>query len=254
MHSQGLKGIVLPQKYLEEVGWDTFSKKPIGTGPWKLVRYDTGRAIEYEAVKDHWKRPPKFDRLESVVVPEETTRLAMLRTGEADVASLSLESLPDAQSAGLQIVGDPDRTAVRIELLGTYLPEAGPTGDLRVRQALNLSINRQEMVNTIFRGRGEPAAVFPAGKISIGYPDDLKPYPFDPDAAKKLLADAGMPNGFNLKLHAVQSGSFSQGAQVAEAVAGYWERVGIKASIIPIDIGSIRPKYVSLAPASSARL
>jgi ABC-type transport system substrate-binding protein len=57
-----------------------------------------------------------------------------------------------------------------------------------------------------------------------------------------------MPNGFNLKLHAVQSGSFSQGAQVAEAVAGYWERVGIKASIVPIDIGSIRPKYVALAP------
>lgn len=241
----GIEGIVLPRQYIKEVGWETFAKKPVGSGPWKFVRYDPGNVVEFEAVKDHWRTPPKFDRLQILNVPEVTTRLAMLRAGEADLATITLDTVPDAEAAGLKVISDPDRTSVRIQLNATYYPNAGPIGDVRVREALNLAINRQEMVNTIFRGRGEPAAVFPAGKATIGYPADLKPYPYDPERARRLLAEAGYPNGFTIRMFSLSTGGFAQYQQVAEAVAGYWERIGVKTTIIPTELGAVRPKYVA---------
>lgn len=241
----GIEGIVLPKQYISKVGWEEFSKRPIGSGPWKFVRYEAGNLVEYEAVKDHWQTSPKFDRLRIVLIPEITTRIAMLRTGEADIAQISLDTVADVTAAGLGVISDPDRTSARIELQGTYYPNAGPVGDIRVREALNVAVNRQEMVDTIFRGRAEAAAIFPSGKSSIGYPPDLKPYPYEPSRAKQLLAEAGLPSGFNIKLYSLSAGGFAQYQQLAEAVAGYWDAVGVKATIIPTDLGAFRPLYVA---------
>jgi len=133
---------------------------------------------------------------------------------------------------------------VRIHLYGSYYKNAGPIGKLEVRKALNLAINRDELVQTLFRGAGKPAAVFPLSALSIGYPKDLKPYPFDPGQARKLLAQAGYPNGFRIKLYSVPTGGFTLHQQVSEAVAGYWEAIGVRAEIVPIDMGAFRPLYV----------
>ena len=113
-----------------------------------------------------------------------------------------------------------------------------------VRKALNLAINRDELVQTLFRGAGKPAAVFPVSELSIGYPKGLKPYPFDPAEARKLLAKAGYPNGFKIKLFSVPTGGFTLHQQVSEAVAGYWEAIGVKTDIVPTDIGAFRPLYI----------
>ncbi len=241
----GIEGIVLPKEYITKVGWEEFARSPVGTGPWKFVRHQRGNMLEYEAVKGHWRGEPQFDRLQILLVPEVSTRIAMLRAGSLDIATITLDTVGDAESAGLKVMADAERTSVRIHLHGTYYPNPGPIGNVKVREALNLAINREEMVKTIFRGRGQPAAVFPIGKVSIGYPADLKPYPYDPDRARKLLAEAGYPNGFEIKLYSLSTGGFAQYQQVAEAVAGYWDAIGVKTNIIPSDLGAVRPLYVA---------
>ena len=241
----GIEGIVLPKAYIEKVGWDGFAQNPVGTGPWKFVKHEVGNFIEFEAVKDHWRASPKFDRLRTVLVKEAATRVAMLKTGQVDVARISLDEVQEVSKAGFKIAEDPQPTSVRIHLYATYYDKAGPVKDVRVRQALNLAVNRQEIVDTLLHGKGKPAAVFPSSPISIGFPADLKPYPYDPAKARKLLAEAGYPNGFSIKLFALPTGGFTQYLQLAEIVAGYWEAIGVKTSIVPTDIGAFRPLYIA---------
>ncbi len=241
----GIEGIVLPKAYIKKVGWDGFAQKPVGTGAWKFVKHEVGNFIEFEAVKNHWRKSPRFDRLRILLVPEVSTRVAMLKTGQVDMARISLDEVPDMAKAGFKIAEDPQATSVRIHLYGTYVDTAGPTKDVRVREALNLAINKEEIVQTLFHGKGKPAAVFPASSISIGFPADLKPYPYDPARAKKLLAEAGFPKGFDISLFALPTGGFTQYRQLAEIVAGYWEAIGVRASIVPTDIGAFRPLYIA---------
>ncbi len=241
----GIEGIVLPKAYIEKVGWDGFAQKPVGTGAWKFVKHEVGNFVEFEAVKDHWRMSPRFDRLRAVLVPEASTRVAMLKTGQVDVARISLDEVQDVSKAGFKIAEDPQPTSVRIHLYATYYDKAGPVKDVRVRQALNLAIDKVEIVQTLLHGKGKPAAVFPISPISIGYPADLKPYPHDPAKARKLLAEAGYPNGFSIKLFALPTAGFTQYRQLAEIVAGYWEVIGVKTSIVPTDIGAFRPLYIA---------
>lgn len=241
----GIEGIVLPKAYVGKVGWDGFAQKPVGTGAWKFAAHEVGNFIEFEAVEDHWRGSPRFDRLRVLLVPEVSTRTAMLKTGQVDVARISLDEVPEMTEAGFEIAEDPQPTSVRIHLYGTYRKEAGPTGDVRVRRALNLAIDREEIVETLFHGKAKPAAVFPVSPISIGFPADLEPYPYDPAQARKLLAEAGYPNGFSLELFALPTGGFTQYRQLAEVVAGFWEAVGVKTSIVPTDIGAFRPLYIA---------
>lgn len=244
----GTEGVILPKQYITKVGWDAFAKSPVGSGPWKFVRFEPGNILEFEAVKDHWRTKPQFDRLQTLLVPEVATRIAMLRSGEADVASITLDSVADAQAAGLKVIGDPDAMSIRIQLHGTYLPTAGPLGNVKVREALNVAINREEMVKTLFHGRGEPATVFPIGKSSIGFPQDLRPYPYDPARARRVLAEAGFLTGLTVKLYSFSTAGFSQYQQMAEAVAGYWQAVGVKTTIVPTDLAAIGPKYLANPP------
>jgi peptide/nickel transport system substrate-binding protein len=240
----GTEGIVLPKKYIEKVGWKTYGRNPVGTGAFKFVRHETGNIVEFAAVKDHWRYKPQFDKLQILLVPEAATRVAMLRTGQVDVAGVSLDDAPGLSEKGFKFARDPQASSVRIHLYGTYYEKAGPTGKLKVRKALNLAINRDELVKTLFRGAGKPAAVFPISELSIGFPKGLKPYPFDPAEARKLLAEAGYPNGFKIKLFSVPTGGFTLYQQVSEAVAGYWEAIGVRTEIVPTDIGAFRPLYI----------
>ena len=249
----GIEGVVLPSKYIQEVGWDGYEENPIGTGPWTFVRFETGNIIEFEANDDYWNGRPKFDRLEVLLVPEGSTRIAMLEAGEIDIADIALDKATSLESAGFTVVEYPIRATVRINLWGTYeegwspyYSDPVPTASKEVRQALNLAINRQELVDALFAGRGEPAAIT-QGSHSIGY-QELEPYPFDPDRARELLAEAGYPDGFDMSIFSYGAGPFPSFQQVAEAAAGYWQQIGVNVDIIPTDLGVMRPKYFGELP------
>src|SRR4029453_8731852 len=96
------EGQMMPKKYIETAGVQEFRKKPIGSGPWKFVRSVPGDRIEYEAVTyPHWRGTPQFKRLTLLLVPEQSTRLAMVRTGEAAIASIGPESIREVEKAKL---------------------------------------------------------------------------------------------------------------------------------------------------------
>ena len=235
----GIEGIILPEAYIKSVGWDEFARNPIGSGPWKFVRHESGNLIEFEA-HEGFRDPPQFDQLHVFLVPEESSRIAMLETDEADIAKISVDKIESMKSSGFTVLENPEPTTVAILFFGTYQPEAGSTGKLEVRQALNLAINRQEIIDSLYQGNGVPAPLFPVTPDRLGFPDDLEPYPFDPERAKQLLAGSG-DEGFPITIFSTQGAS---SLNLAQAVASYWSAIGVNVTVEPIDIGVLRPKYV----------
>jgi peptide/nickel transport system substrate-binding protein len=243
------EGMVLPKKYIEANGDDAFARKPVGSGPYRFVEQVTGSHIKLAAVDNHWRiGTPKYKLMTFKLVPEETTRIALLRRGEADVADVSRERVKELEQEAFPIHFR--REEAILSMWWVLAPDGWPppVKDKRVREAMNLAIDRAEVAQGIFAGRAEPAAI-PMG-LSWSFRDigfKVTPemgYPYDPSRAKKLLADAGHPNGFALDIYAYQLPGLPEGKAFAEAVAGYWEKIGIKPKLIPVDYPAFRKLWV----------
>ncbi len=241
------EGMVLPKKYIEAYGDDAFARKPVGSGPYKFVEQVTGSHIKLAAVDNHWRiGVPRFKTMLFRLVPEETTRIALLRRGEVDVADVSRERVAELEKEGFPVHFRKEEA-----ILSMYwvLPRDGqPTADKRVREAMNLAVDRAEIAQAIFAGKAEPASI-PLG-LSWSFRDigfKVSPemvYPYDPARAKKLLADAGFPSGFSLELYAFQLPGLPEGKAFAEAMSGYWQKIGIKTKIVPLDYPGFRKLWV----------
>ena len=150
----------MPKDYIEKVGEEEFRKKPIGSGPWKFVRNVPGDRIEFDAV-DHaaLARPPHFKDLHILLVPEESTRVAMVRTGEAAIASIGPETMLGAARAGLEVLSVPGTMQAVFQFWGTW--QAGekdsPIAKPRVRQALSLAIDRKQVIEHVMNGKAQHA-------------------------------------------------------------------------------------------------
>ena len=243
------EGMVLPKKYIEANGDDAFARKPVGSGPYKFVEQVTGSHIKLAAVDNHWRiGVPKYKTMLFRLVSEETTRIALLRRGEVDVADVSRERVKELERENFPI--QVRREEAILSMWWAFAPEGWPppVKDKRVREAMNIAIDRAEIAQAIFAGRAEPAAI-PMG-LSWSFKDigfKVTPemaYTYDPARAKKLLADAGHPNGFALDVYAFQLPGLPEGKAFAEAVAGYWEKIGIKPKLIPVDYPAFRKLWV----------
>ena len=119
------EGAIMPKAYIERVGEEEFRKKPIGSGPWKFVRNVPGDRIEFTAVTTpHWRGRPHFKDLHLLLVPEESTRVAMVRTGEAAIASIGPGTMLGASRAGPEALSVPGTRAAVFQFLGPFKPEA----------------------------------------------------------------------------------------------------------------------------------
>lgn len=238
------QGLMMPKDYIERQGIEYFMRHPVGTGPYKFVRHVGGDIAEYEAVDKHWRQTPTFKRLSVILMPEETTRLAALKTGEIDATEASLDAIPELESLGFKIFPLQVWTPM-INLHGAYDPRAAgmPITDIRVRQALSLAINRDEIRKSFFFGKADPP---PPPYLFNGAADldnpfwmdyAAKAYRYDPEEAKKLLKEAGYANGFNIKLYTTVIRGAPFLPKLGEIVAGYWMRIGVKAELVPVDWG-----------------
>jgi len=248
--SLSTEGMILPRKYIEGIGDDAFAQKPVGSGPYRFVEQVTGSHIKLAAVDTHWRvGVPRFKTITFKLVPEETTRIALLRRGEVEITDVGRERVKELERESFPIHF---RREEAILTTWWVLPRDGqPTKDKRVREALNLAVDRNEIAQSIFAGYADPAYV-PLG-LSWAYRDiGFKPtqdmqYPYDPARAKKLLAEAGFASGFPLMMHAYQLPGLPEGKAFAEAMAGYWQKVGVQPKLVPVDYPAFRKNWFDRA-------
>ncbi len=225
---------ILPKNYIEKEGIENFRKRPIGSGPWKFVKFVSKTSMEMEANTQHWRQVPAFEKCIDQLVPEESTRIAMLKRGDVDIAvNLSYDRIVEMKKAGfgLQPAGLP--TLANINFTGTFMTQ-GPTSDKRVRQAMSYAINRQELCDTFYKGLAKPGGRWFMDEYTWGWDPSWKPDPYDPNKVKALLKEAGYPAKFK---DPVINIFCQQGVQadLMQALAGYWDAAGIQTKINIID-------------------
>jgi peptide/nickel transport system substrate-binding protein len=210
-----------------------------GTGAYKFVSFLPGDKIELVRNEDYWGDKPAWSKLTFRTLKPGPARIAALLAGETDL----IEDVPASDVE--RIKKEPKvelAQAVSRGVIYFHLDQArdetpfikardgsairNPLKDLRVRQALSKAINREAIASRVMEGMAVPASQFLADPF-FGVSKTLKPLPYDPEGAKKLLADAGMPNGFKMTLHA-PSGRYANDVKIAEAVAQMFTRVGVE--------------------------
>jgi peptide/nickel transport system substrate-binding protein len=217
---------IVPKKYVEQVGDDGFKHKPVGLGPYRFVRMEPGVELVLEANERYWRKMPSIQRIIFKGVPERTTRLAMLKNGEVDIAYLMIGDEATAVKADPKL-----RLAQVIPAAAWWLdfPEQwdpkSPWHDRRVRLAASLAIDKQA-INEIERmGFSRlTGSIIPS---TLEFALRLEPYPYDPAQAKRLLAEAGYPNGFDAGDLTPLPPFFTMG----EAVGNYLAAVGIRTKV-----------------------
>ncbi len=236
---------IVSKEYVETVGRDQASRHPIGTGPFQFADHQLDVQITFEAVEDHWRVDPGVERVVIRNVDEEGTRMAMLETGAAHIAPTTFDRIPDIEGdPGLTLFTLPGIRMAVAYLPGMYLepqydPEDTPvwvTGDhessYKVREALSRAVNRQEIVDHVFAGRGtvEGLCVQSFWPINQGYNDDCEPDPYDPDEALALLAEAGYedPSEMTITIDLAEHPTVTNTDEVMLAVAQYWQELGIR--------------------------
>ena len=232
-----LHGQIVPPKYLQEKGPVEFARAPVGTGPYRVERFVKNDRLVLVANDAYWRGAPKVKRITIRPVKEDATRMAMLLSGEADlVNNVPAVQVARLQSSGRVTVKTVTTPRVFHVVIDTTKP---PFTDIRVRQALNYAVDVPTIINKVFMGHGQRIATL-VGTKSFGYDPKIQPYPYDPERARKLLAEAGYPNGFAVTFDAF-TGSIVDHTIVAEAVAGYLEKVGIKVTMNVTESGVFEP-------------
>jgi peptide/nickel transport system substrate-binding protein len=225
---------ILPKNYYEKVGQDGFRAQPIGSGPFKFVKWVPKTSMEYDANPDYWgAAKPQWAHITETLVPEESTRVAQLERGEVDmIGNLSFDRLVELKNKGyrLQEVGLP--TLANISFPGTFMSQ-GPTSDIRVRQAMSYAINRQEICDTFYRGLAKPGGFWFFSEKTWGFDSTFKADAYDPNKAKQLLQDAGYPSKFTPQTSTLYTTAVA--ADLMQILQGYWQAVGINVDVQVVD-------------------
>jgi peptide/nickel transport system substrate-binding protein len=257
---------IIPMDYMEEVGARGFLDNPVGTGPFRFVSATAGfDEVVLQRFDDYWGGAPTLDRdgpacVEGVVfrtIPEASTRVAALLAGEVDIIA---EVPPELvrlleQTPGVEVYTAPSTRPIWMQMNVTL----APFDDVRVRQAMNYAIDVDLLIETLYNGRGQPLAGVLSPLNSMAHPG-LEPYPYDPERALELLADAGWEdttgdgmldrNGVAMTF---TLDSPPEMAALAESLAGMLREIGIDVSVrvweygvvLPLLLAGERQAYVS---------
>jgi peptide/nickel transport system substrate-binding protein len=232
-------GWIVPKKYLEQVGDEGFRKAPIGAGPYKFVSFTPGVELVLEAFEGYWRKMPSVKRFVFKVIPDEATRLAALRRGEVDFAYSIRGELAEEVSKlpGIKLKPVVVQGVFDIYFADQFDPKS-PYHDLRVRQAAALAIDRDGINDALTLGHSAvTGSIIPRGFDFFWQPP---PTPFDPAAARRKLAEAGFPNGFDGGDYYCDS-SYSN---IAEAVLNNLQDVGIRLRLRPLERAAYVNGYV----------
>jgi len=220
---------VVPKKYLEKVGEDGFKKAPVGAGPYRFVSFTPGIELVLEAFDGYWRKAPSVKRLVLRVIPDPSTRLVALRRNEVDVVFSMVGELADEVRRMPGFSLKPVYPSTHWLSFPDQWDPKSPWHDRRVRLAANHAIDRAAIDQARTGGLSRITGSIVAGTSDFFWPPP--PYAFEPGRAKKLLAEAGYPSGFDAGEYFCDMTS----ADAAETVMGYLQAVGIRARLRPLE-------------------
>ncbi len=224
---------MVPPKALAAFKDRYVTDKMIGTGPFKFVEFVVGDRVVMEANPNYWGPKPPTQRIVFQVIPDEATRVAALQRGSVDfIINLPLPLVPAVKSdPNLQVYSKLGSTVHHIFFNSN---EVAPLKDRRVRQALNCAVDREAILKNLYQGYGKLVNGVDAQQVTNAI--DPGAYPYDPAKARQLRAEAGYPNGFQLTLWQA-IGRWSQAEDVAQLIAGYFDKIGVKTNLMTLDFG-----------------
>ena len=223
---------IFPPKYAAEQGDEAVALRPVGTGPFTLGEWVKGDHATFQANPNYYlPNVPKVQTLVWRFIPESQSRVAALQTGQIDIAL----RIPPQQVATLR--GDGNLRLSNALSTRTYYimfnnmttGRGTPVMDTRVRLAMNLGVDFQAIIKSVFNGEAQRVNSM-IGNVQFGYDPTLPPLPYNPDRAKQLLAEAGYAQGFKIGM-ACPSGAYANDKEACEAVAGYLQRFGIQVDL-----------------------
>jgi peptide/nickel transport system substrate-binding protein len=230
---------ILPRETREKMGAQAFAEKPIGTGPYRFVEWKRDQQLVLEANPTYWRGAVQPRRLVFRIVKDAATRAAELRSGGVDI--IAAPPVPQ-----LDLLDSGDTRVVPVKggrvIIYPMNVKQSPFDNKKVREAVNLAVNRDAIVKSVLGGRG----IVLAGPFTppwLGYDPAVKPFPYDPARARQLLAEAGYPQGFE-STWSISSGVFLKDTEIAEAAAGQLRQVGVRLKLVPTDRSKIQKDAV----------
>jgi peptide/nickel transport system substrate-binding protein len=235
-----LFGLMLSRKHTDAAGKETIATRPNGTGPFKLVAWAKNERMVLEANDNYWRGAPKVKTIVVRPILEDAARIAALQTGEVDliapVPHVRIAELQRNDKLVIKTIAAPRIFHVTIDV------RKPPFDNVKVRQALNHAVDVNAILKTLYFGHGTRLATV-VDKGALGYDPSIQPYPYDPNKAKALLAEAGFPNGFEVEFDSF-TGSIADHSRPAEAIVGYLQKVGIKVKPNVFEFSAFGPRRV----------
>ncbi|HET6366728.1 MAG TPA: ABC transporter substrate-binding protein [Pseudomonadales bacterium] len=217
---------IVPKKHIEKVGEDAYKKAPVGAGPFKFASFNPGVELALEAFPEYWRKAPQVKRITMRSIPDETTRAAAVKTGEVDLAYLFGGTVAEElrRSTGIKVVAPLLYGVYWLDFLDQWDPKS-PWHDRRVRLAASHAIDRQAINQAEMLGLGKATGGFVPPEFDFAL--KIAPPAFDPARAKRLLAEAGHPNGFE----AGDLTPLPPYTTLGETVSGMLQAVGIRSHV-----------------------
>jgi len=231
---------IVPKQVMEEKGKEYFANNPVGSGPFMLESWQRGQKIVLKKNPDYWQKgKPYLDGVEFLQVPEDTAKIFMLQAKELDISSnVPFSSLPQLEAdPSLQVLVAP---FARLDMIPINT-EREPFNNVKIRQAMNYAINKEEIINAVLMGHGEVATSY-LPKVMY-YNDQLEGYPYNPEKAKQLMAESSRPNGFKATL-TINAGS-DINSQTAVIIKEQLKEIGIELEIQQLEPGVVDEMHSS---------
>ncbi|KQR03842.1 hypothetical protein ASF72_05880 [Arthrobacter sp. Leaf141] len=224
---------IVPDQAYAAMGPAAFAAAPVGSGPFKFEKIQRG--VSYDLVRNdsYWGEPAKLDAISLVPVASDESRVNGVLSGSLDVAQISPAQAESVKgSGGVNVQSELSNGVVFLGVNST----AGVLKEEKVRRAIGLAIDKEAIVKTVLSGLGEPATQMLAPSVE-GFADGLSDGGYNPDQAKKLLAEAGY-NGESIDFEYALDGRIPLSGEVAQAIQGYLSAAGVNVNLVGADQAS----------------
>jgi len=237
------RSVVWSEDYFEEVGGiEGFRDAPVGSGPYMWTDRVPGQYIEMTAFDDHYEKKAGYNKLQIWDVAELNTRLAMLKSGNADIVTASVRNVKELQDANMQVLTAPAANISWIWYNYAWV-EGHPFNDRRVREAISIAIDREAIGTGLYNGQTTPACCYWVVEGNVGYPGDVEPHGYDPEKAKALVKEADF-EGAEIEIMTFSGDAdFVDQPGLSEAISGYLSAIGLKTTVSVVDGSALRETF-----------